>query len=169
MDSDITLRSGLFYAMTLYSADRLIEAERLAATLVAVSRQVNGPEHNTTIDLKKFLGRIQMHCVRLYPEDGEFQALLYENDVKFCVVTGPISKPRKAEDEQLYHADSHLVFPVKGCLLICQGLISAPHLNGELGIAPALEFGKWWKMSLRSALVKPENLHIVFDLPSEGK
>jgi len=61
--------------------------------------------------------------------------LLYENDVKFCVVTGPITKPRKAEDEQLYHADSHLVFPVKGCLLICQGLISAPHLNGELGIA----------------------------------
>jgi len=65
MDSDITLRSGLFYAMTLYSADRLIEAERLAATLVAVSRQVNGPEHNTTIDLKKILGGIQMYCVRL--------------------------------------------------------------------------------------------------------
>jgi len=47
--------------MPLYSADRLIEAERLAATLVTVSRQVNGPEHNTTIDLKKILGGIQMH------------------------------------------------------------------------------------------------------------
>jgi len=44
--------------MPLYSADRLIEAERLAAMLVTVSRQVNGPEHNTTIDLKKILGGI---------------------------------------------------------------------------------------------------------------
>lgn len=62
-----------------------------------------------------------------------------------------------------------LVFPVKGCLLICQGLISAPHLNGELGIARGPGIWQVVEKSLKSALVKPKNLSIVFDLPSEGK
>jgi hypothetical protein len=59
--------------------------------------------------------------------------------------------------------------------VICHGLVSASHLNGELGdvrdvkknetgIRLAVHFEK---KGAKSALVKPENLRIVFELPDE--
>jgi hypothetical protein len=67
--------------------------------------------------------------------------------------------------------------PVEGCAVICHGLVSAPHLNGELGevrdvkkngtgIRLAVHFEK---KGVRSALVKPENLIIAFELPQVVK
>jgi hypothetical protein len=86
--------------------------------------------------------------------------------------------PRQVEDERVYHVDSHLVIPRKGCAVICRGLVSAPHLNGELGevrdfksddtgsgIRLAVHFEK---KGMQSALVKAENLHIAFELPSKS-
>jgi uncharacterized protein YkuJ len=58
--------------------------------------------------------------------------------------------------------------------VICHGLVSAPHLNGELGevrnmketengIRLAVYFEK---KGVKSALVKPGNLQVAFELPS---
>ena len=62
-----------------------------------------------------------------------FQDLRYENSGQICVVQGPITKPRNKADERIYNVEWNLVVPAKGCAVICHGLLSASHLNGELG------------------------------------
>jgi hypothetical protein len=59
--------------------------------------------------------------------------------------------------------------------VICHELVSASHLNGELGVArdvkksgTGIRFAVHFeKKNLQSAFVKPENLRIAFELPSE--
>ena len=105
-----------------------------------------------------------------------FLALRYENDGEVCVVKGPITGPRQVDDEWTHHVESNLIVPAEGCAVICHGLVSASHLNGRLGdvrdmkksgtgIRLAVHFEK--KKGEKSALVKPENLRIVFELPCE--
>jgi hypothetical protein len=65
---------------------------------------------------------------------------------------------------------------MKSMPVICRGLVSASHLNGEFGEVrdikqnstgtPRLEV-HFEKKGEKSALVKPENLRIAFELPSE--
>jgi hypothetical protein len=63
--------------------------------------------------------------------------------------------------------------PGYGCAVICHGLVSASHLNGELGEVKDLkqiETGirlavHFEKKGAKSALVKPENLRIAFEIP----
>jgi hypothetical protein len=84
--------------------------------------------------------------------------------------------PRNLEDERIYHVDSHLVIPIVGCAVICHGLVSASHLNGELGEVRNVKLNAnatgirlevyFEKKGVKSVLVKPENLHIAFELPS---
>lgn len=62
--------------------------------------------------------------------------------------------------------------------MICHGLASASHLNSRLGVVrnvkpDDIEFSfsfrlgvNFEKKSLKSALVKPENLRIAFELPN---
>lgn len=67
--------------------------------------------------------------------------------------------------------------PDNSCTVICHGLVSAPHLNGELGEVRNVKQGEsgtgiqlavhFEKKSVMSALVKPENVRIVFELPNE--
>ena len=70
---------------------------------------------------------------------------------------------------------SDLILPQVGCPVICHGLVSASHLNGKLG---EVRNGRETNTGLRlgvcfekncwtSALVKPKNLRIAFELPSE--
>jgi hypothetical protein len=65
--------------------------------------------------------------------------------------------------------------PKLGCVGVCTGLVSSPHLNGKLG---DVRYGKlvgnvfridvhFEDVKLKSAWVKPENLHIAFKLPSK--
>ena len=124
-----------------------------------------------------FLNKCKERHVRVLPDDKSFQALRYENEGEICVITGPITKPRKVEDETLHHIANNLVIPKRGCVVICRGLVSASRLNGELGevrdvkkngtgIRLAVHFEK---KDAKSALVKPENLLIAFELPSEER
>jgi hypothetical protein len=172
------IRRGLNYANALWNTGNLIEAERVVAKLVAVSRRVHGPKHNITIEadelLENFKERRVCVCVYIYPAKM-FQALRYENDGEICVLQGPIADPRSKDNEEIHHVESNLVVPVKGCAVICHGLVSASHLNGELGevrnikrngteIRLAVHFEK---KSLKSAWVKPANLRIVIELPTK--
>ena len=177
MNSAVTIDSGLNYARIVLSpAFHHIEAERLATQVVTASRRIHGSGHKITREAEMFLNECKERHVSVLPDDKPFQALRYENEGEICVVTGPITKPRKVEDENLHHIANNLVIPTRGCVVICHGLVSASHLNGELGdvrdvkknetgIRLAVHFEK--KKGAKSALVKPENLRIAFELPDE--
>ena len=163
------------YAENLSYANHLIEAERLATKLSTVSRQVHGPDHKTTLRLIKLLEECKERYVVVSPERYLYQALQYKNDGKICVVKGPISEPRRINDERIHHVNSNLIVPMKSMPVICRGLVSASHLNGEFGEVrdikqnstgtPRLEV-HFEKKGEKSALVRPENLRIAFELPS---
>ena len=58
--------------------------------------------------------------------------------------------------------------------MLCHGLVSASHLNGELGEVrnwkqseTGIRLGVYFEeKGVKSVLVKPENLRIAFELPS---
>ena len=174
MDSVIAIQSGIMSARVLQKVN-CIDADRLVTKLATISRRVNGPDHKITIDAVELLEICKERYVIVLPENKPFQALRYKNDGEICVVQGPITKPRQVDEERIYNVEWNLVVPVKGCVVICHGLKSVLHMNGELGevrevttngagIRLAVHFEKKGKMS---ALVKPENLRIVFELPSK--
>ena len=72
------------------------------------------------------------------------------------------------------HIVSRVIHPVVGCPMIVCRLVSASHLNGELGKVKVATYDDgvifsvevhFEKKGAKSTLVKPENLRIVFDLP----
>ena len=172
--SEATLQSGSTYATELFQAHRGIEAERLIVKLAASSHRVHGPGHNCTIRLDEKVKECKSRYVIVMPDDKPFQALRYENGGEMCVVTGPIKQPRQEEDERIFHVANNLVIPLK-CPVICHGLVSESHLNGELGEVRAYHKNRtgfrlevhFEKTNLKPASVKPENLRISFELPNE--
>ena len=174
MDSEVTIKLGLTYAKGLWNANHCIEAERLVTKLATISRRVHGPDHKITIEAVELLDICKERYVIVLPDDELFQALRYENDGEICVVTGPIIKPRNTADENMYHIANSQVIPSEGCAVICHRLISASHLNGELGEVrdmkedgTGIRLGVQFEMKgVKSELVKPENLRIAFELPT---
>ena len=169
MESELTIQTGFSYVKVLLIAWHCIEAERLATKIATIVHQVHGPHHTTTIMAYELLERCKRQCVIVLPDDDKlFQALHYENDGEICVVYG---------DERTHHIANTRVIPL--CPVMCNGLVSAPHLNGKLGevrnykqdgtgiIRLVVYFEITGKRGNSSALVKPENLRIAFDLPSE--
>ena len=177
MDSADAILSGLNYARALRIDKHCIESERLVKKLAAISRRVHGPEHKTTMKADEVLKECKERYVIVLPDIKPFQALRYENEGEICVVQGPVTEPRRVDDERVHHVESNLIVLSKGCAVICHGLVSAPHLNGEMGDVRKTKVNKnglrvgvfFEKKSLKSALVKPENLRIVFKLSCEEK
>jgi hypothetical protein len=178
-----TILSGFDYATSLIQNNHSIEAERLLTELVATSRQVYGEDHRCTRQTAPLLKKIKRRLVVLAGPDsiGTFQALRYENGGEICVVTDPIvDETSLIADEnnegQLFRVESAMVLPKPRCPVICHGLINASHLNGKLGEVRSMSmdsssggvrFGVHFEeKGLKPAAVKPENLRIVFELPS---
>jgi len=148
-----------------------------SAIVKACERQLNAKKggDRSTVEADKLLKECKERRVAVLPHGESFQALRYENDGEICVVQGPITKPRQVDDEMVQRIANNLMIPKLGCAVICHGLVSASHLNGELGevrdmkrsgtgIRLAVHFEK---KGVKSALVKPENLRIAFELPDE--
>lgn len=87
----------------------------------------------------------------------------------------PTLVPRTAkeimEDEIICHIANNLVIPMEGFAVVCHGLVSVPHLNGELGDVgehdddTEIRLAVHFELSRLGSWVKPENLCIVFELP----
>ena len=173
MNSECTIDSGLAYAIFLRSANRHIEAERLAIKVATVSRRVFGPEHKYSVEADELLKKCRKRYVFVPPDDKRFQALRYENDGEICVVTGPVTEPRIKDEERIHRVESNRIVPAGRCPVICHGLVSASHLNGELGVARDVKKSgtgiriavHFEKKGTKPSLVKPENLRIAFELP----
>ncbi|KAL3788404.1 hypothetical protein ACHAW5_001016 [Stephanodiscus triporus] len=173
MTSIMTINSGLHYARMLRKANRGIEAERLLMKLATGSRRVHGPEHNCTTSIEDLLKKSKLRLCLLLPDGKPCQALRYENDGEICVLTGPITEPREMDDERMVRVTSDLIQPILGCPVICHGLVSASHLNGKVGDVRASHKNGGLAVHFedkrqKPALVKPENLRIAFELPTEG-
>lgn len=121
-------------------------------------------EHKITIEADVLLKICKERVVIVFPDTKQFQALRYENDSEICVVQGPITKPRKVDEKRIYRVEIYLTLPFKGCPVICHGLLSASHLNGELGEVRNIK-----ETEAKSALVKPGALHVAFELPSSSE
>jgi hypothetical protein len=97
-------------------------------------------------------------------------------------------------ENNILHVPSNHIIPAKGCPVICHGLVNASYLNGQIGeVRDLIQKSKsntdnntsslstggnscndgirlavyFEKRGMRNALVKPENLRIVFDLEEE--
>ena len=133
INAEATIQTGVSYARSLTTLARTIEAERFVTKLSAISRRVLGPEHKVTINAETFLNECKVRYVFVLPENTPFQALRYKNDGNICVVIGPITEPRRKDEERIHRIENNLILPEKGCPVLCHGLVSAPHLNGRLG------------------------------------
>ena len=119
------IRNGVEYAIELLKAHRRIEATRLLTNLANDSRRVLGPEHQIT---KKAAQQLQDCNERLVCVLGTlFQAMRYEYDGAICVVKGPIKDPRQIDEEREFHYTCDLIYPMRGCPVICHGKV------GEVG------------------------------------
>ena len=99
---------------------------------------------------------------------------LYDN-VETLVIIGPITNPRNNANKRTVQIRQDQVTPIpcEGCPVICHGLVSQPHLNGELGDVVTYRHVRsefqiqvlFEKQKLKSVWVCSENLQIVFELP----
>ena len=177
LESIHTIRSGLGYVRLLRRKAYVFKPLRLVTKLANVSRRVLGPEHKMTKEYDELLKSFEVREVIVLPDIKHFQALRYENDGEICVVQGPITKPREVDEERIYRVESYLTLPFIGCPVICHGLLSASHLNGELGeVRNMKETGNgirlavyFEKKGVKSALVKPGNVQVAFELPSSSE
>jgi hypothetical protein len=172
-----TIRFGLNYAEQLQKVHHSIEAERLVMKLAADCRRVHGPDHNCTVMANWLLEKCKKRFIQLPYNLGRmyFEALRYEDDGEICVVTGPVIEPVRIKDEEIMRVPSILIVPKLGCVVVCTGLVSSPHLNGKLGdvrdgkmVGDGLQLSVHFEdAELKSAWVLSANLRIVFELPSK--
>jgi hypothetical protein len=166
-----TIRCGLAYVEQLQKMHHGIEAERLVMKLAADSCRVHGPKHNYTVMVNLLLEKCKKRFVM--HDKKTFEALSYEDDGQICVIKGPITERRQADKERILRVSICLIVPLTCCTVVCNGLVSSPHINGKLGdVRDGKLVGKTFRVDvhfedaeLKSAWVRPENLRIAFKLP----
>lgn len=214
-NDDRTIFSGISHAENLLNDRCHVEAQRFATKISATSRQVLGPDHEYTKRADEITSRCKerfavvltsrplksssfCEMMRMWmkmkmnkPSFKEFQLLRYDEDEDVFIMMGPVKNPREVVEEVEYRFPWDQVIPKLGWPVVCHGLQSSPHLNGELGevkhfynaktklfIEPKLILltficeRQWFRAmvhfmdkSLQPVTVKLENLRIVFDLP----
>eukprot|EP00986_Skeletonema_menzelii_P012632 scaffold7046_cov151-Skeletonema_menzelii.AAC.2 len=168
----ITIRRGELYAHALYCSNQGVAAERLLMKLAAISCQVHGPNHNSTISATSALKDVKERRVFINSRRQWFHAVRYENKGLSCVVRGPVAQSsRGGHEENMLTLSLPItdVLPAPGTPVVCQGLIERAHLNGKIGDTRGFDNGTFEihfeDSGLVPACVKNENLRIVFELP----
>jgi len=173
----ITIRRGELLAHALYCSNQGVAAERLLTKLAAISRQVHGPTHNCTLSATSALKDVKDRRVFVDSRREWFHALKYENDGLICVVKGPVvefsggSSSMQEEHMLTLSLPVSDVFPGPGTPVVCQGLSESAHFNGKIGDTRGFNEGEgkfevhFEEAGLEPAIIKHENLRIVFELP----
>jgi len=175
-------RSGAQLAMALFNTFRGVEYKRLMDELLQNSRRVHGADHETTRYLESVAEALVMNTAWLNSDNGEegiecksvYEALRY--DVDQLVLRGPLSLQRRRKDEMRTVTVIHDEIIIgSGTPVICNGLQKASHLNGEIGDVRSYdkESGRYEvhfeDESLKPALVRHQNVRIIFELSSIGE
>ena len=167
----ITIRRGELYAHALYCSNQGVAAERLLTKLAAISRQVHGPTHNSTLSAASALKDIKERRVFIDSRKEWFHALRYENDGLSCVVKGPVVESAHGYEDHMLTLSLPIadVLPAPGTPVVCHGLSERAHLNGKIGDTQGFNGGQFEvhfeEAGLEPAIIKHENLRIVFELP----
>ena len=159
----------------LLGAGRVIEAERLIDELYDTSRRANGENHPDTKGVEEHRNVVKAKRVQFRNGNPETYMLVnYTDSGDKCVIRGPITYEKFGVGEgttsTVKVSDVAFLPPVP---VICVGLKGAHHLNGEVGDAREYnpENDRYTVVfedpKLKSALVKYENLRVVFDLPEK--
>jgi hypothetical protein len=170
------IAAGLTYSEHLVKTKHILEAERLVTKLVTISRRVHGPKHRITRKTEAMQTVLKKRRVWVVGKTDHFHILRYETDDQMCVVKGPDTKPE--QDQKTFRVACDLILPALGCPVICCGLVSATHLNGEMGevkeqmhrntgILLKVHFFGSKIQGKRIWGVKPVNLRVAFELPEE--
>jgi hypothetical protein len=175
---DANIGAILWSVNNLFDCKKGIIAERTAMKMTTIYCRINGPEHNNAKRANALLEKCKKRYIMVVL-DGvckrcQADLQLY-NNVETLVIIGPITNPRNIANERTMQVRKDLVTPVpcEGCPVICHGLVSQPHLNGELGdIATYRHVGSEFqiqvlfeKQNLKLVWVSPEHLQIVSELP----
>ena len=176
-DTADAIKSGSILAQALnQSQTNGLECERLLNKLAPISRRVLGPEHPTTKDIEfgQKLNRVRLVEMSTDDSINKYEAGGYsDEEEKYVVIRGPLSNPRIWDEEQIMTVAINDIIYLPGTAVICHGLKNAAHLNGKIGDIRSRDNStgrfmvRFEDKSLKSALVKPENLRIVFELPDE--
>ena len=171
-----TLQAGYLLAFELYKSHCTIEHQRLLTKIHSISRRVHGESHETTKQITALLEEKKTFGLTVFlKQTGAcFQALAYEEDYETLVVKGPYAIPRRMDDEKVMRLPARDLRPHQdGTPVVCHGLKNASHLNGKIGDLRGYnpETGRFKlhfeDKSLKPALVKSENLHIIFEFFGE--
>ena len=175
-------RSGAQLAMALFNTFRGVEYKRLMDELLQNSRRVHVADHETTRYLESVAEALVMNTAWLNSDNGEegiecksvYEAL--RCDVDQLVLRGPLSLQRRRKDEMRTVTVIHDEIIIgSGTPVICNGLQKASHLNGEIGDVRSYdkESGRYQvhfeDESLKPALVRHQNVRIIFELSSIGE
>ena len=162
-------------ANSLLGAGRVIEAERLLDELYDTSRRANGENHPDTKGVEELGNIVKTKRVQFRNGNPETYMLVKYTDAgDKCVLRGPITFEKFGVGEGVTStvkvSDVRFHPPVA---VMCVGLKGAQHLNGQVGDAREYNPEKdrytvvFEDPKLKSALVKYENLRVVFDLPEK--
>mmetsp|Transcript_35031 Transcript_35031/g.61523 ORF Transcript_35031/g.61523 Transcript_35031/m.61523 type:complete len:423 (-) Transcript_35031:162-1430(-) len=103
-NSAATLQAGINLAQALQkSGIHGLECERLTNKLAIISRRVLGPGHDMTLQIENGLNFCRKRRVGMMTDDGvkQYQALRFDEEERKYVVNGPISDPRKSDEEEI--------------------------------------------------------------------
>jgi len=170
------VESGYELLNGLIHTNRGIESQRLLAELLRSSCRAHGTDHEKTKKIEKTAELVSARSVSISAADGktkvEYHALHYDGD-KLCV-KGPISRPRRMEEESIINVseDEFRIYP--GTPVVCHGLQKASHLIGEIGDVRSYDekSGRYEvhfeDESYKPCRVKHEILRIIFELPGDN-
>jgi len=174
-----------------------IESERLARSLLPITKHVYGFQHTHTQRVEEVLNKIVKRYVKILTDgnstnmfetddgfnDNVYEFLQYNNDEDNCVITGPIHPHHQSclvcrgdgTLDPILHVSKAVVVPQVGTPVICHGLMNATYLNGELGEVISYQNNitglrlevVFQNKHFLSKMVKLENLQIATDLPGE--
>ena len=170
------VESGYELLNGLIHTNRGIESQRLLAELLRSSRRAHGSDHEKTKKIEKTAELVSARSVSISAADGktkvEYHALHYDGD-KLCV-KGPISRPRRMEEESTINVSEDEFRFYAGTPVVCHGLQKASHLIGEIGDVRSYDekSGRYEvhfeDESYKPCRVKHENLRIIFELPDDN-
>jgi hypothetical protein len=182
----------------LWYESHTIKSERLAKSLLPLTKNVYGEKASPTLRVEEVLAKILKRYVKILTHgnscnifetddganDNVYEFLGYDNDEDNCVISGPIHPHHQSclvcrgdgSLDPILHVAKTVVVPEVGCPVICCGLQIATYLNGELGEVISYQHnitGLRLEVCFEnnyflSKMVKLENVQISKDLPEEG-
>lgn len=146
------------------SGEDSLECERLSNKLATLCRRVHGPDHHFAENIELVLELCRIRKVTMAADDGvkEYQALQFIKEEGKYIINGPISNPRVSDEENIIKVGVNAAGDT--CYMPrAEKIGDVTSFDNKAGRYVV----RFEDKSVKPALIKPENLQIVIDLPDE--